>query len=45
MNDVTIIYYTSNKEDPEFEKRVQENLLQFGGVDGLSLLLAKNMRC
>jgi hypothetical protein len=31
MNDVTIIYYTSNKEDPEFEKRVQENLLQVSG--------------
>lgn len=24
----TIIYYTSNKEDPDFEKRVQENLLK-----------------
>jgi hypothetical protein len=26
--DTTIIYYTSNKEDPEFEKRVQESLLK-----------------
>lgn len=24
----TIIYYTSNREDPEFEKRIQENLLK-----------------
>lgn len=31
MNDATIIYYTSNKEDPEFEKRVQENLLKVSG--------------
>ncbi len=31
MSDVTIIYYTSNKEDPEFEKRVQENLLKVSG--------------
>lgn len=28
MNRATIIYYTSNREDPEFEKRVQENLLK-----------------
>lgn len=27
----TIIYYTSNKEDPQFEKRVQENLLKVCG--------------
>jgi hypothetical protein len=27
MADATIIYYTSNREDPAFEKRVQENLL------------------
>lgn len=27
----TIIYYTSNREDPEFEKRVQENLLKVSG--------------
>lgn len=30
-NDVTIIYYTSNRENPEFEKRVQENLLKVCG--------------
>lgn len=30
-NDATIIYYTSNREDPEFEKRVQENLLKNSG--------------
>lgn len=29
--DATIIYYTSNREDPEFEKRVIENLLQVSG--------------
>jgi hypothetical protein len=28
MNDVTIIYYTSNREDPKFERKVQETLLQ-----------------
>ena len=28
---ITIIYYTSNREDPEFEKRVQENLLKVSG--------------
>jgi hypothetical protein len=27
MADVAIIYYTSNKEDPKFEKRVQDNIL------------------
>lgn len=27
----TIIYYTSNREDPTFEKRVQENLLEVCG--------------
>jgi hypothetical protein len=27
----TIIYYTSNREDPEFEKRVQENILKVCG--------------
>lgn len=29
--DTTIIYYTSNREDPAFEKRVQENLLSVCG--------------
>lgn len=28
---ITIIYYTSNREDPGFEKRVQENLLKVSG--------------
>lgn len=28
----TIIYYTSNREDPAFEKRVQENLVKVSGV-------------
>lgn len=27
----TLIYYTSNQEDPNFEKRVQENLLKVSG--------------
>lgn len=34
----TIIYYTSNKEDPDFEKRVQENLLKVcGGLPIISV--------
>ncbi len=37
-NDATIIYYTSNREDPEFEKRVQENLLKnCGGLPIISV--------
>lgn len=28
---ITIIYYTSNREDPGFEKRVQENILKVYG--------------
>lgn len=28
MKDATIIYYTSNREDPAFEERVKENLLK-----------------
>jgi hypothetical protein len=31
MNDATILYYTSNREKPDFEKRVQENLLKVCG--------------
>ncbi len=31
MNDTTIIYYTSNREDSNFEGRVQENLLKVCG--------------
>lgn len=35
---VTIIYYTSNREDPAFEKRVQENLLKVcGGLPIISV--------
>jgi hypothetical protein len=30
-NDITVIYYTSNREDPAFESRVQENLLKVSG--------------
>ena len=34
----TIIYYTSNRENPEFEKRVQENLLKnCGGLPIISV--------
>src|SRR5438132_1087410 len=28
---VTILYYTSNREDPEFEARVKQNLLKVCG--------------
>ena len=31
MNDATIIYYTSNREDPAFEQRVRENILKNSG--------------
>lgn len=31
LNQKTIIYYTSNREDPGFEARVQENLLKVSG--------------
>ena len=31
MSDATIIYYTSNREDPLFESRVQEKLLEVCG--------------
>lgn len=38
MNHTTIIYYTSNREDPEFEKRVQETLLKnCGGLPIISV--------
>lgn len=30
-NDVTIIYYTSNQEDPKFEKKIQESLIAASG--------------
>ncbi|MHC4620778.1 MAG: hypothetical protein ACYTEQ_23785 [Planctomycetota bacterium] len=31
MDDLTIIYYTSNREKPEFERRVQKTLLDAAG--------------
>ena len=31
MENLTILYYTSNRENPEFEKKVQENLLKVCG--------------
>ncbi len=31
MEDITILYYTSNKEDPKFERKIQENLLEVCG--------------
>lgn len=38
MKDATIIYYTSNREDPGFEARVQQNLLKVcGGLPIISV--------
>jgi hypothetical protein len=38
FKDATIIYYTSNRENPDFEKRVQENLLKVcGGLPIISV--------
>lgn len=38
MNKATIIYYTSNREDPGFEKKVQENLMEnCGGLPIISV--------
>lgn len=31
LNNTTILYYTSNREKPEFEKKIQENLLKVCG--------------
>ena len=31
MGDLSIIYYTSNREDPEFERKIQENILKVSG--------------
>lgn len=31
MNDLTIIYYTSNREDPAFERMIQQRLLETSG--------------
>jgi len=37
-NDATILYYTSNKEDPNFENRIKENLLKnCGGLPIISI--------
>lgn len=32
MFDRTVIYYTSNRENPEFEKKIQENILKLKGT-------------
>ena len=32
MDDLTVIYYTSNREDPQFEKRIQQTLLKATGT-------------
>lgn len=38
MSKATIIYYTSNREDPGFEKKVQENLIEnCGGLPIISV--------
>ncbi len=38
MNTITIIYYTSNRENPGFEKRVRKNLLKVcGGLPIISV--------
>lgn len=38
MDNATIIYYTSNRENPEFERKVQENLLKnCGGLPIISV--------
>lgn len=31
MNNITIIYYSSNREKPEFEERIRNNILKFSG--------------
>lgn len=31
MEDITILYYSSNRENPEFERQIQENLLKYAG--------------
>lgn len=38
MGDATIIYYTSNQEDPEFERKIQETILaNCGGLPIISV--------
>jgi len=36
MDDLTVVYFTSNREDPEFERRIQETL--FKTINGLPLI-------
>jgi hypothetical protein len=36
LNDLTVIYFTSNREKPEFERRIQQTLLDT--IDGLPLI-------
>ena len=36
MNDLTVIYYTNNREKPEFAQRIRESLLE--SIDGLPLI-------
>ncbi len=31
MNEITIIYYSSNKEKPEFEEKIRKNILEVSG--------------
>lgn len=38
MNDISVIYYSSNQENPAFEKKVQETILQnSGGIPIISV--------
>ena len=38
MNDVTIIFYTSNDEDESFEKKIRDNILkQSNGIKIISV--------
>lgn len=38
MSDVTILYYSSNREKPEFEQRIRDNLLEVcGGLPIISI--------
>lgn len=40
-NNTTIIYYTHNREDPRFEKKIQENILKTcGGLPIVSVQFA-----
>jgi len=37
VNDVTIIYYTSNREEPEFEERIRQNILKVTDLPIISI--------